>query len=114
VCIPDRTEPHAARYLVRATVERKRAILMGRPRWIPRVGATLSDQEVATVRAIADGRTAREVAAELDMSVCTIRTLLERLCIKTGCRGRVELTRWAVATGLVPLTWVPREASGRG
>lgn len=86
---------------------------MGRPRWIPRAGATLSDLELATIRAIADGRTDREAAADLDRSVHTIRTLRERLFAKTGCQGRVELTRWAVATGLVPRTWVAREVAGR-
>ena len=50
---------------------------------------------------IAQGRTNAQIAAELYISIRTVGSHLDRIRDKTGCRRRADLTRLALAAGLV-------------
>jgi DNA-binding NarL/FixJ family response regulator len=49
---------------------------------------------------VADGRTDRDIADELVISVSTVRSHLDRVREKTGLRRRSELTRMAIEEGI--------------
>jgi DNA-binding CsgD family transcriptional regulator len=53
------------------------------------------------VALVARGRTDAQIAAELYISIRTVRSHLDRIGDKTGCRRRVDLTRLALSTALV-------------
>ena len=62
---------------------------------------TLSARERELVTLVAQGRTNAQIAAQLYISVRTVGSHLDRIRDKTGCRRRADLTRLALATGLV-------------
>ena len=66
----------------------------------PGVGQ-LSARERELVTLVAQGRTDAEIAALLFISVRTVGSHLDRIRDKTGCRRRADLTRLALAAGLV-------------
>ncbi|MEO3811582.1 response regulator transcription factor [Sphaerisporangium sp. B11E5] len=55
----------------------------------------LSEREVEVVRAIARGRTNQEIAAELFISLSTVKSHLSGIQAKLGLRNRVEVAAWA-------------------
>ena len=57
---------------------------------------TLSPRELQVLTRVADGRTAREIAAEFIVAPSTIRTHLQRVCDKLGVHDRAA----AVAVGM--------------
>jgi DNA-binding CsgD family transcriptional regulator len=61
----------------------------------------LSARERELVTLVARGRTDAQIAAELFISVRTVSSHLDRIRDKTGCRRRADLTRLALAEGLV-------------
>jgi DNA-binding CsgD family transcriptional regulator len=61
----------------------------------------LSGRERELVTLVAQGRTDAQIAAELYISIRTVRSHLDRIRDKTGCRRRADLTRLALAEGLV-------------
>ena len=65
------------------------------------VGERLSPREQELVTLVARGRTDAQIAAELFISVRTVRSHLDRIRDKTGYRRRADLTRLALAEGLV-------------
>jgi DNA-binding CsgD family transcriptional regulator len=50
---------------------------------------------------VAQGRTDAQIAGQMSISVSTVRSHLDRIRDKTGCRRRAELIRLALAAGLV-------------
>ena len=62
--------------------------------------ANLSARERELVTLVARGRTDAQIAAELYISVSTVRTHLDRIRDKTGCRRRADLTRLALQAEL--------------
>ena len=62
---------------------------------------TLSNRELQVLRLIAQGRTIKEVAAELSLSEKTIGTYRTRLSEKMGLATNVELARYAFQHKLV-------------
>jgi predicted ATPase/DNA-binding CsgD family transcriptional regulator len=73
----------------------------------PSAGATgpgpgrLSARERELVTLVAQGRTDADIAAQLYISIRTVRSHLDRIRDKTGCRRRADLTRLALTEGLV-------------
>ena len=63
--------------------------------------SNLSVRERELVRLVAQGRTDAQIAAELYISVRTVRSHLDRIRDKTGARRRADLTRLALAAELV-------------
>jgi predicted ATPase/DNA-binding CsgD family transcriptional regulator len=61
----------------------------------------LSPREQELITLVARGRTDAQIAAELFISVRTVRSHLDRIRDKTGYRRRADLTRLALAEGLV-------------
>jgi DNA-binding CsgD family transcriptional regulator len=62
---------------------------------------TLSARERELVTLIAQGRTDAQIAAQLYISIRTVRSHLDRIRDKTGCRRRADLTRLALTAGLI-------------
>jgi DNA-binding CsgD family transcriptional regulator len=50
---------------------------------------------------VAQGATDAQIAERLYIAVSTVRTHLDRIRDKTGCRRRADLTRLALQAGLV-------------
>jgi DNA-binding NarL/FixJ family response regulator len=69
----------------------------------------LTDREEEVLRAVARGRTNAELAAELYMSLGTVKSHLATLQSKLSARNRVELAAYAHQTGRMSST---REQSG--
>jgi predicted ATPase/class 3 adenylate cyclase/DNA-binding CsgD family transcriptional regulator len=61
----------------------------------------LSARERELVTLVARGRTDAEIAAQLCISPATVRSRLDRIRDKTGCRHRADLTRLVLQAGLV-------------
>jgi len=55
----------------------------------------LSERELDIARAIAKGRTNSEIAAELFISLSTVKTHITRIQDKLGVRNRVEIAAWS-------------------
>jgi DNA-binding NarL/FixJ family response regulator len=72
------------------------AVDTGRP-----LHASLSDREYNVLCMIASGKTAREIAGDLCLSVKTINTFRGRILKKLNKRTNVELTRYAIENRLV-------------
>jgi len=62
--------------------------------------ARLSARERELVTLVARGRTDAQIAAQLYISIRTVRSHLDRIRDKTGCRRRADLTRLALSAGL--------------
>ena len=62
----------------------------------------LSARENEVLTLLAQGLTDREIAEELVISLATVRSHLDRIRDKTGCRRRPDLTRLAIDLGLNP------------
>ena len=56
----------------------------------------LSRREIEVLRLVADGRTAREIAAQLFISSRTAEHHIQHVYTKIGVSGRAAATRWAV------------------
>jgi len=61
----------------------------------------LSARERELVTLVARGCTDADIAAQLYISIRTVRSHLDRIRDKTGCRRRADLTRLALSQGLV-------------
>jgi DNA-binding CsgD family transcriptional regulator len=83
------------------------ALLLTAPAPGPLAAATgtglgrLSARERELVTLVAQGRTDAEIAVHLFISIRTVRSHLDRIRDKTGCRRRADLTRLALSAGLV-------------
>jgi DNA-binding CsgD family transcriptional regulator len=73
--------------------------------------AQLSARERELVTLVASGATDAQIAAQLYIAVSTVRSHLDRIRDKTGCRRRADLTRLALQSGLVEPT-APQAAAG--
>jgi DNA-binding NarL/FixJ family response regulator len=60
----------------------------------------ITAREADVLRLIAAGHSNAELAAELYVSDATIKTHINHLLAKTGCRDRAQLVRYAFRTGL--------------
>ncbi|GAA2993050.1 response regulator transcription factor [Streptosporangium longisporum] len=59
----------------------------------------LTDREEQILAAVARGRTNNEIAAELYISLSTVKSHIASLMAKLGARNRVEIAIWAYETG---------------
>jgi DNA-binding NarL/FixJ family response regulator len=62
---------------------------------------TLSDREYQVMCKIASGKTVKEIAEELSLSVKTVSTYRSRILAKMRMANNAELTRYAIKQGLV-------------
>jgi DNA-binding NarL/FixJ family response regulator len=82
--------PALAAYLLRAARTQPKAAP-----WV------LTEREREILRLLASGETDHDIAAQLYISVRTVRSHLERIRDKTGHRRRPDLTRLAIEQGLI-------------
>lgn len=61
----------------------------------------LTDREEQVLLTIARGKTNAEIAAELHISLSTVKTHIGSLMAKLGARNRVEIAMWGYETGRV-------------
>jgi predicted ATPase/DNA-binding NarL/FixJ family response regulator len=61
----------------------------------------LSAREHELITLVAQGKTDAQIAEKLFISVSTVRTHLDRIRDKSGCRRRADLTRLALQEGIV-------------
>ena len=61
----------------------------------------LSSRELQVLRLVAQGKSLKEIAAELSLSEKTIGTYRARISVKLGLSTSVELTRYAIQNKLV-------------
>ncbi len=61
----------------------------------------LSDREFQVLRMIASGKTVKDIAEDLSLSVKTVSTYRGRILEKTGMRTNAELIRYALESQLV-------------
>lgn len=64
-------------------------------------GEPLTERELDVVRLVARGRGNQEIAAELHISLSTVKTHLGSVQLKLGARNRVEIAAWAWESGQV-------------
>ncbi|WP_019070861.1 response regulator transcription factor [Streptomyces hokutonensis] len=67
----------------------------------PALREPLTDREAGVVRLVALGRTNAEIAAELYVSLSTVKTHLSSVQLKLAARNRVEIAAWAWQHGQV-------------
>jgi two-component system response regulator NreC len=66
-------------------------------------GPELSDREREVLQLVAEGRTTKEIADRLFISVKTVESHRRQLMDKIGVRSIAELTKWAIKIGLTSL-----------
>ncbi|ANW21947.1 response regulator transcription factor [Streptomyces clavuligerus] len=66
-----------------------------------RLSEPLTERELDVIRRVARGRTNEEVAAELYVTLSTVKTHLGNVQRKLSARNRVEIAAWAWENGLV-------------
>ena len=64
-----------------------------------RLPEPLSPRELEVARSVGRGRTNAEIAAELFVSLSTVKTHLANIQVKLTARNRVEIAAWAWETG---------------
>ncbi|GGP68813.1 response regulator [Streptomyces abikoensis] len=72
----------------------------GTPSTARRPSEPLTDREADVVRCLARGATNAEIAAELFVSLSTVKTHLANVQLKLDARNRVEIAAWAWESGL--------------
>ena len=85
---------------VSATLAEKLAFDLRREADSP-VHELLSDREFQVLRMIASGRTVKQIAGDITLSVKTVSTYRVRILEKTGMKTNAELIRYALQTHLV-------------
>ena len=88
-----------SRYITPAVAERLAAELQRENEKLPH--ELLSNRELQVMRLIAKGKTLKEIAEELSISVKTVGTYHTRLFEKMGLKSDVELTRYALLNKIV-------------
>lgn len=61
----------------------------------------LTGREEQVLMTVAQGRTNSEIAAELHISVSTVKTHIASVMTKLGARNRVEIVMWAYESGRI-------------
>lgn len=73
-----------------------------------RTPVVLTERERTILGLVAAGETDRDIAAELGISIATVRSHLDRIRDKTGRRRRPDLTRLAYEHAITPAPDSPR------
>jgi DNA-binding NarL/FixJ family response regulator len=87
------------RFCIRKLMQ-QRGVSVSEPRG-PRM--TFSETELRIIELIGDGRTNRQIAQEIRMSVKTVENYITRLFAKTGCRSRLDLAAASLKGNLAPV-----------
>ena len=85
---------------VSATLAEKLALDLRSDADLP-VHELLSDREFQVLRMLASGKTVKQIADEISLSVKTVSTYRARILLKTRLKTTAELIRYALQAGLV-------------
>lgn len=66
----------------------------------PAPNGRLTRQEYLVIRLISHGKLDKEIASELSIEVCTVRTYLARIREKLCINNRIEIAFWAMKKGI--------------
>ena len=101
-----RGEPHVDQALVMRLIRRlaseagpRTEPAAGTPRELPAV--PLTEREIEVLQLLPQGKTNREIAAELHLSLSTVKKRLERIIAKLGVSDRTQAAVKAIELGLV-------------
>ncbi|MEV0128685.1 response regulator transcription factor [Dactylosporangium sp. NPDC050688] len=92
---------HAGDALISPSVTVRLLRRLAVPVTAARPAIPLTDRELEVVREIARGRTNLEVAAQLFISLSTVKSHVSGIQTKLGLRNRVEIAAWAWEHGVV-------------
>jgi DNA-binding NarL/FixJ family response regulator len=89
-------------WLGRATEQRRKLDVTARPsaHGVPRHPTGLTSREIDVLRRVAAGKTNREIAAELVLSVPTVERHVANIYAKIGASRRIQAAQFAVRHGL--------------
>lgn len=79
-----------------------------------RNGQQLSERETEVLGLVARGQSNKEIARELFLSEGTVKAHVSHIMAKLAVDRRTDLVRFALSTGLVPMTDDPPSANGNG
>jgi len=65
--------------------------------------AQLTEREREVLKMLADGKTSKEIASIIDMSVQTVDACRRQIMNKLGVESIAELVKYAIREGLTPL-----------
>jgi DNA-binding NarL/FixJ family response regulator len=65
--------------------------------------AALTNRQTEVLKLMVDGKSNRDIAAHLTLSVKTVESHRQQLMVKLGLRTTAELTKYAIRTGLTVL-----------
>ncbi|KAF0198373.1 MAG: response regulator containing a CheY-like receiver domain and an HTH DNA-binding domain [Bacteroidetes bacterium] len=66
----------------------------------PAPNGHITRQEYLVIRLISQGKLDKEIASELSIEVCTVRTYLARIREKLCINNRIEIAFWAMQKGI--------------
>jgi two-component system response regulator NreC len=78
-------------------------VMRGSPQRVSRVTAELTPREREVLQLLAEGRTTKKIASQLNVSVKTVETHRRQVMEKLDIHSVAELTKWAVREGLTSL-----------
>ena len=67
------------------------------------IASVLSARETEALRLIASGKTKRQIAKDLIVSLSTVKTYVQRIIKKLGVSDRTQATVKAIGLGLLPV-----------
>ncbi len=79
----------------------------------PTRNGQLSERETEVLSLVARGYSNKEIAHELFLSEGTVKAHVSHIMAKLGCDRRTDLVRYALSTGLIPLTDEPGDGGIR-
>lgn len=69
----------------------------------PQLSTTLSNREQEVLQLLAEGKSVKEIASHLSLSIKTIETYRQQLMNKLNIRSIAELTKYAIREGITTL-----------
>jgi DNA-binding NarL/FixJ family response regulator len=95
-----RNEAHFSPEIAAALIGKYKELLTGNR---PSDRSVLSERQEAILKLIADGRSTKEIAGDLRLSIKTVETHRRHIMTALGLQGVAELTKYAIRTGLTSL-----------
>ncbi|WP_085686529.1 MULTISPECIES: helix-turn-helix transcriptional regulator [unclassified Pseudomonas] len=92
--LPENTDPDAQETAAQASVQGLETLRLRFGERVEQLGLSLSTREMEVCVGLLSGRTAPELAEQLQLKVNTVESYLKRAAIKLGISGRHSLMRW--------------------
>ena len=72
------------------------------PESLPKHSDEMSFREMGVLKGVLEGKSNKQIGAQLDLTESLVKAVLQRLFDKTGVRSRSQLVRYALETQLEP------------